>query len=337
MDGWIKTYNSLLEWRWASDPLSVALWVHLLLKCNHPDKIWMNMTIKRGQYITSVSKLSADTGLTSKQTRVRLERLVETGEIVTQRTNKYTIITICKYDIYQMNQTCTGQTEGKQRASKTASKTPKKGKQRAINDGYSNYSVTVSECVDYQDEISITEHAEGKQRANEILEKGKQDFGKRATKKEYKNNNITTYLPNACARERNDCDDNDWKLKVLDRLYTDVDWLSLVSSEIKIPTLRILQGIETLKNQLETEGDDSSTERELIKHLKNKLYQMKRFDEIENAKKQSNGTTTANRQPYGTTAELLRNDIEQTFRRIAIEGSSSETAAPDVSFLFKPV
>ncbi len=98
---WIKLYTSLLNWEWSSDPNMVALWVHLLFKANYEDKRWRGMVVKRGQLITGRKALSDLTGISERTIRTCLARLVDTGEISIKSTNKFSIITICKYSLYQ--------------------------------------------------------------------------------------------------------------------------------------------------------------------------------------------------------------------------------------------
>lgn len=102
-DTYIKAYRKLLKWRWADNPYMVALWIRLLLTANHADKDWHKIVIKRGQLVTSIAKLSFESGLSKQQVRTCLERLKDTEEIVLESTNKYTIITIGNYADYQAN------------------------------------------------------------------------------------------------------------------------------------------------------------------------------------------------------------------------------------------
>lgn len=100
-DRWIKTYEKLLKWEWYGDPIMVATWIHLLLKANWCDKKWRGKNIKRGQLITSRTRLADEVGTSEQQMRTCLERLQSSGEITCETTNRYTIITICNYDSYQ--------------------------------------------------------------------------------------------------------------------------------------------------------------------------------------------------------------------------------------------
>ena len=98
---WIKLYTSLLSWEWSDDPNMVALWVHILFQANYKDKRWHDMTIKRGQLVTGRRALSELTGISERAIRTCLKRLQETGEISIKTTNRYSIITVCKYELYQ--------------------------------------------------------------------------------------------------------------------------------------------------------------------------------------------------------------------------------------------
>lgn len=135
-DTFVKIYRKLLRWRWADNPNMLALWVRILLEASYAEKDWHNITVKKGQLVTSVAKLSAESGLSNKQVRTCLEHLKETGEIILKGANKYSIITICNYDDYQSNLVESGQTNGEQNGEQEANKGQTKGKQRATSKEY---------------------------------------------------------------------------------------------------------------------------------------------------------------------------------------------------------
>jgi len=98
--GWIKLYRKLLEWEWIDDPYTLSLFIHLLLQANHEDQKWHGITIKRGEHITSLSKLSKKTGISIRRIRTSLSRLKSTQEVTQYRHNKYTHIKVNNYDKY---------------------------------------------------------------------------------------------------------------------------------------------------------------------------------------------------------------------------------------------
>lgn len=99
--GFIKLYNSFLNWEWYSDVNMVRLFIHLILSANWTNKKWKGVVIEKGQLITSYRKLSNQTGLTIQNVRTCLNRLKSTSEITIKSTNKYQSITIVNYGFYQ--------------------------------------------------------------------------------------------------------------------------------------------------------------------------------------------------------------------------------------------
>lgn len=130
----------------------VSLLVHLLMLANYEDRRWRGVTIQRGQLVTSLISLSDITGISVQSLRTCLKRLEETGEIVTESTNKYRIITICKYDIYQGTvftdqQTTNNQLTNNQQSTNNQLTTPKEYKEDKNNKKISTKVDTKEICV----------------------------------------------------------------------------------------------------------------------------------------------------------------------------------------------
>lgn len=79
----------------------VHLYIHLLINANNEDGEWRGIKVKKGQIITGLHSLNSKTHISIRKLRTCLDRLEKTGEIDIQTTNKYSLITICKYDTYQ--------------------------------------------------------------------------------------------------------------------------------------------------------------------------------------------------------------------------------------------
>jgi hypothetical protein len=99
--GWIKLHRKFISWEWFTTPDMVHLFVYLLLMANREDDKWQGIEIKRGQLITGRKKLSEQTGISERRIRTCLQRLQNTGELTSKSTSKYSILTICNYDVYQ--------------------------------------------------------------------------------------------------------------------------------------------------------------------------------------------------------------------------------------------
>lgn len=101
MEGWICLYKKLINWEWYQDGNTCRLFIHLLLLANYEDKYWQGQLIKRGQLVTSLEHLSDDLGLSVQQIRTSIKKLKSTGEITSKATNKYTLVTVERYENYQ--------------------------------------------------------------------------------------------------------------------------------------------------------------------------------------------------------------------------------------------
>lgn len=100
-EGWIKLHRKFLDWEWIQDSNMVSLFVHLLLHANHEKKRWMGIEINPGQMVTGRDRLSEDTGISIQSIRTCLNKLKSTNEITIKVTNKYSLITLTKWDTYQ--------------------------------------------------------------------------------------------------------------------------------------------------------------------------------------------------------------------------------------------
>lgn len=87
-------------WEWYENTNVFRLFYHCLLHTNLEDKRYCGKEIKAGQFVSSIARISAETGLTESQVRTALKKLKDTGYISTKSTNKYTIYTVNEYQKY---------------------------------------------------------------------------------------------------------------------------------------------------------------------------------------------------------------------------------------------
>lgn len=121
---WIKIHASITDWEWFDDAKMVKAWIYLLAKANWEDKAWRGITVQRGSLVTSRSKLASDLRMSEQEIRTILARLKSTNEIDIKLTNKYSIITICKYDSYQATEMVSNQQGNQQTTSQLSPKQP---------------------------------------------------------------------------------------------------------------------------------------------------------------------------------------------------------------------
>lgn len=101
-EGWVKLHRKFLGWEWYDCPNTKAVFLHLLLAANHEDKKWRGIVVKRGQAIIGRKKLSESLGMSERSIRSSLSKLKSTSEVTIKSTNKFSIVTIVKWEEYQV-------------------------------------------------------------------------------------------------------------------------------------------------------------------------------------------------------------------------------------------
>ena len=102
---YIKLFRKINDWEWYLDIPVKVLFIHLLTKVNFTEKKWQGRDIKKWEIITSLDRLSKETGLTVMQVRTALTKLKSTGEVTSHSTSNFTHIQLQKWEQYQTNVT----------------------------------------------------------------------------------------------------------------------------------------------------------------------------------------------------------------------------------------
>lgn len=99
--GWIKLFRKFQNWEWYTHANVKIAFLHCLLKANHKDKMWREINIKRGQFVTSQFNFGTECGLSRHKVRSAWDKLVATSEITIESTSENSIVTVCNYEDYQ--------------------------------------------------------------------------------------------------------------------------------------------------------------------------------------------------------------------------------------------
>lgn len=106
-DTFIKLNRKIVNWRWYQDATTFRVFVHLIINANVFENNFNNITVHRGQLVTSYGHLAADLGfykdnrIMVQPIRTAMEHLKNTGEITVERFAKGLIVTIVNYESYQ--------------------------------------------------------------------------------------------------------------------------------------------------------------------------------------------------------------------------------------------
>ena len=101
-EGFIKLYRKMLEWGWYDDGPTKDVFIHLLLIASYEDKFYRGIPLERGQVVTTVKEMEVKLGLTTRQIRTALSKLISTNEVTKKSTSKFTVYTINNYADYQV-------------------------------------------------------------------------------------------------------------------------------------------------------------------------------------------------------------------------------------------
>ena len=107
-NGWIKLHRKILDcFIWQDKPYDKArAWIDLLLIAMHHDKKMLIddevVMIQRGSFMTSIVKLADRWGWSRNKVVRYLDMLESEHMLNTKRTSKGTLVTIVKYDDYQL-------------------------------------------------------------------------------------------------------------------------------------------------------------------------------------------------------------------------------------------
>ncbi len=91
-----------------------GVWLTMLMMTNWKEGFFDGHTIKVGQFATSIESLSRACGLSIKQVRNVINTMKEIGMITVENVaNRFSLVTICNWAIYNGEESRKGQTEGK--------------------------------------------------------------------------------------------------------------------------------------------------------------------------------------------------------------------------------
>lgn len=126
--GYIKLWRRMLNSPiWENHNLC-RFWLYCLLKASHSKTEqlvgFQSVELEPGQFIFGRKKAMEETGLSERTIRTCLKTLNSIGKTTSKTTSKYTILTICNWEVYQETATANDQQNGQETAGKTTNKRP---------------------------------------------------------------------------------------------------------------------------------------------------------------------------------------------------------------------
>lgn len=101
-NGFISLDRKILQWEHWKKSKITHLFIYLLLKAEFRDVKRDGILIKRGSVQISLPKISSETGLSIQNIKTALKALVKTKEVTDKKISGRRIITVVKYNEYQL-------------------------------------------------------------------------------------------------------------------------------------------------------------------------------------------------------------------------------------------
>ena len=100
-NGFIKLHRAMTEWGWYNDPITKAVFLHLLLTAQWSPGEFKGYSLEPGQAVFGIYALAEKLGVSPQNIRTALKHLKSTNEITIKSTNKFSVATIVNWEKYQ--------------------------------------------------------------------------------------------------------------------------------------------------------------------------------------------------------------------------------------------
>jgi hypothetical protein len=107
-NGWIRLHRKTIDCGFFTNPSLSHFWIWCLLKATYEEYDqtvgFQNVHLLPGQFVYGRKTASAETGLSERTIRTCVETLLKLENLTIKSTNKFSVLTISKWDTYQKQQ-----------------------------------------------------------------------------------------------------------------------------------------------------------------------------------------------------------------------------------------
>lgn len=101
---YIKIFHKMLDWGWYGDTNTFRVFMHILLRANYKESEYLGQKIGPGECVFGRRAWAKALGLSERQVRTAIEHLKSTNEIAIRTTNKFSVITVVKWEDWQIEE-----------------------------------------------------------------------------------------------------------------------------------------------------------------------------------------------------------------------------------------
>lgn len=157
--GWVKLWRKTIDSAIIKNPKLCTFWVWCLLKASHTKRKqivgFQEIEIDPGQFVFGRKKASSELTMSEQTIRTCIKHLKSNQQISIESTSKYSIITICKWDTYQMLDNANQPSTSLQTNQEVTSNQPAGNQQVTTNNNDKNVNKDKNVKNEFDDDPSI--------------------------------------------------------------------------------------------------------------------------------------------------------------------------------------
>lgn len=99
--GFVKVSRKILDTDLIHEPVTFTVFMYLLLAAGYRADEYCGQKIERGETVTSYPRIALATGITERQARTALGKLVKSGRVSVRKYPKFSVVKLIGYEKYQ--------------------------------------------------------------------------------------------------------------------------------------------------------------------------------------------------------------------------------------------
>lgn len=99
--GFVKVNRNFLYSDLIREPVTFTVFMYLLLRAGYRNRCFRGQEIRIGETVATYPSIALGTGITERQARTALAKLVKSGMVSVRRYPKFSVVTVIDYDEFQ--------------------------------------------------------------------------------------------------------------------------------------------------------------------------------------------------------------------------------------------
>lgn len=96
--GFVKVNRNFLYSDLMREPVTFTVFMYLFLRAGYSSRCFRGTEIKKGETVATYPSIALATGITERQARTALSKLVKSGMVSVRRYSKFSVVTLLDYE-----------------------------------------------------------------------------------------------------------------------------------------------------------------------------------------------------------------------------------------------